>query len=165
MTKRKSVTDILKNLFCMKKLIIGIGNEYCGNDAIGILIARQLKDNLQDWDLKTGAFSGINFLEEIEGYDSIVVIDSLYKPDMPDGEVIELKIEDFAGVKSFSYIHSLNLASAIELGRHLELKLPDNIRIFGITINKRGEIGQEIDQSLKAKIKIIVKEIIKKIEN
>lgn len=149
----------------MKKLIIGIGNEYCGNDAIGILIARQLKDNLQDWDLKTGAFSGINFIEEIEGYEWIVVIDSLYKPNMPNGEVIELKIEDFAGVKSFSYIHSLNLASAIELGRHLELKLPDNIRIFGITVNKRGEIGLEIEQSLKTKIKVIVSDIIKRIKN
>ncbi|MGQ9701712.1 MAG: hydrogenase maturation protease [bacterium] len=149
----------------MKRLIIGIGNEYCGNDAIGIIIACQLKAVLQDWDLKTGAFSGINFLEEIEGYDGIVVIDSLYKPDVPEGEIMELKIEDFAGVKSFSYIHSLNLASAIELGKHLELKLPDNIKIFGITVKKRGEIGQEIEQSLKKKIESIVKDIIKRIEN
>lgn len=149
----------------MKKLIIGLGNEYCGNDALGIIIARKLKNIMADWDLKTGAFSGINFVEEIEGYDWIVVIDNLYKPDLPDGLVIELKIEDFAGVKSFSYIHSLNFASAIELGRHLELKLPENIRIFGITVNKKGDIGQEIEQSLIAKIDTIVQDIIKRIKN
>ncbi len=149
----------------MKKLIIGLGNEYCGNDALGIIIARKLKNIMADWDLKTGAFSGINFLEEIEDYDWIVVIDSLYRPDVPDGEVIELKIEDFAGVKSFSYMHSLNFASAIELGRHLELKLPENIRIFGITVNKKGDIGQEIEESLKAKIKAIVQDIINRIKN
>lgn len=149
----------------MKKLIIGLGNEYCGNDALGIIIARELKNSMADWDLKTGAFSGINFLEEIEGYDWIVVIDSLCRPDVPDGEIIELKIEDFAGVKNFSYIHSLNFASAIELGRHLELKLPENIRIFGITVNKKGDIGQEIEESLKAKIDTIIQNIINRIKN
>ncbi len=149
----------------MKKLIVGLGNEYCGNDALGIIIARELKKSMADWDLKTGAFSGINILEEIEGYDWVVVVDSLYRPDLPDGEVIELKIEDFAGVKSFSYMHSLNFASAIELGRHLEFKLPEKINIFGITINKKGDIGQEIEESLKVKTKAIAQDIIKRIKN
>jgi len=149
----------------MQKLILGLGNEYCGNDALGIIIARELKEMLLNWDLKTGAFSGINFLEEIEGYNQVIVVDSLYKPDLPAGSVIELKIGDFAGLKNFSYIHSLSLASAIELGRQLELRLPEKIKIFGITVNKKGEIGQEIEQSLKTRLKVIVETLINKIKN
>ncbi|MCX7994288.1 MAG: hydrogenase maturation protease [candidate division WOR-3 bacterium] len=147
----------------MKRLIIGIGNEYCGNDALGIIVAQRLKENYQDIDLKTGAFSGIDFLEAIEGYDEVIVIDSVLDSDTPAGSVLQLKIEDFVGLKSFSYLHSINLASAIELGRQLNLKLPERIKIFGIVIDKKGEIGEEMSIEIKEKLDELVKVLKSKI--
>ncbi len=98
----------------IKRVIIGIGNEYCGNDAVGIIIARKLKEILPEYDLKTGAYRGVDFLEAIDGYEEAIVIDSIIAHNLPLGDVVELKEEDFAGLKSFSYLHSMNLASAIE---------------------------------------------------
>ncbi|MEO0190656.1 MAG: hydrogenase maturation protease [candidate division WOR-3 bacterium] len=140
----------------MKKLLLGLGNEYCGNDALGIIIAQKLKEFFADYDLKTGAFSGIDFLEAIEGFDEVIVIDNFLKPDLPPGSLIELKIEDFTGLKSFSYLHSMNLADAIELGRQLNIKLPQKIKIFGIVVDKKGEIGEEISVGIKDKLDKII---------
>ncbi|MGB9720508.1 MAG: hydrogenase maturation protease [bacterium] len=140
----------------MKKLIIGIGNEYCGNDALGIIIVRRLEKDFPEYEVKTGAFSGIDFLEAIEGYEEVVVIDSIFQQDAPVGAVIELKIEDFAGLKSFSYVHSMNLCSAIELGRQLHLTLPERIRIFGIVIDKKGEIGEDLSPLINERLDNII---------
>lgn len=140
----------------MKKLIIGIGNEYCGNDALGIIIAQRLKESFPDYDLKTGAFSGIDFLEAIEEVDEVIVIDTILKPDLPIGSLIELKIEDFAGLKNFSYLHSMNLTNAVELGRQLNINLPQKIKIFGIVVDKKGEIGEEISPGLNDSLDKII---------
>jgi len=147
----------------MKKLLLGIGNEYCGNDALGIIIAQRLKKKLPDWEIKTGAFTGIDFLEAIEGYERVVVIDSIVKPEIPVGSVIEFKPEDFNGLKTFSYLHSMSLATALELGRQLKLKLPEKVRIFGIVIDKKGNIGEEISQVLNEKLNNIVAKVESKV--
>jgi hydrogenase maturation protease len=147
----------------MKKLLLGIGNEYCGNDALGIIIAQRLKEFFPECDLKTGAFSGIDFLDAIEGYDEVIVIDTLLKFDAPAGSLIEIKLEDFAGPKTFSYLHSMNLATAVELGRQLNLKLPDKIRIFGIVVDKKGEIGEELSVEIKERVNKIIDTLKSKI--
>ncbi|MEO0123147.1 MAG: hydrogenase maturation protease [candidate division WOR-3 bacterium] len=147
----------------MKKLLLGLGNEYCGNDALGIIIAQRLKDIFPDYELKTGAFSGIDFLEAIEGFDEVIVIDSFLKPDLPPGSLIELRLEDFAGLKSFSYLHSLNFANAVELGRQLNIKLPEKIKIFGIVVDKKGTIGEEISVGLKKNLDKIMHSLKSKI--
>jgi len=147
----------------MKKLLLGIGNEYCGNDALGIIIAHRLKEFFPEYDLKTGAFSGIDFLDAIEGYDEVIVIDSLLKSDTPAGSLIEIKLEDFVGLKSFSYLHSMNLATAIELGRQLNLKLPAGIKIFGIVVDRKGDIGEELSLDIKENLNKIIDTLKSKI--
>ncbi len=147
----------------MKRIILGIGNEYCGNDALGIIIARRLKESLPEYDLMTGAFSGIDFIEAIEGYDEAIVVDIIINPDVPVGSVSELKIEEFEGLNNFSYIHSMNLASAIELGKQLQIKLPENLKIFGIVVDKKGEIGEEMSSAVKDKLDEIIKILKSKI--
>lgn len=149
----------------MKKLLLGIGNEYCGNDALGIIIVRKLKEFFPEYDLKTGAFSGIDFLDAIEGYDEVIVLDTLLKSDAPAGSLIEIKLENFAGPRSFSYLHSMNLATAVELGRQLNLKLPEKIRIFGIVVDKKGEIGEELSLSMKERQDSIIRALKSVIEN
>lgn len=140
----------------MKKLIIGIGNEYCGNDAIGLIIAQKLKEDLPDYDLKTGAFSGIELLDAIEGYDNVILIDSVVSNELPPGEVVEFKIEDFSNLRKFSYIHSMNIATALEVGRQLNMKSPEKIKVFGIVIDKKGEIGEDLSVVVKGRLGEII---------
>ncbi len=147
----------------MKKLLLGIGNEYCGNDALGIIIAKRLKEFFPEYDLKTGAFSGIDFLDAIEGYDEVIVIDSLLKSDAPAGSLIEIKLEDFTGLKSFSYLHSMNIATSIEIGRQLNIKVPEKIKIFGIVVDKKGEIGEELSVDIKKNLNKIINTLKSKI--
>lgn len=149
----------------MKNLFLGFGNEYCGNDAIGIIVTQKLKKELTDWDIKTGAFSGIDFLEAIEGYDQVVVIDGYYKENTEIGKVYELQIEQFAGLKGFSYLHSLDLSSALEIGKRLQLTLPKKMKIFGIGIDKKGEIGEPLNSILAQRLSEIVEAILSIITN
>ncbi len=141
-----------------------MGNEYCGNDAIGIIIARELSKYLKGWELKIGSFSGFDFIEAIEGYNQVVIIDSLYKEGGEIGRIYKIDIENFKGLKSFSYVHSMNLYEAYEIAKKMQLKLPEKIIIFGIGIDKKGEIGETISPMLERKICSIVNDIMQKIK-
>ncbi len=146
------------------RLILGIGNEYCGNDALGIIIARRLKQKIPDYNLLTGAFTGIDFLEAIENYDEVIVIDSIYAPEFKPGTVRQIKLEEFAGFMGLSFIHSMNLATAIEVGRQLQFPLPEKMKIFGITVDRKGMIGEQPDPEIIKEIDQIAEKIIELIK-
>jgi Ni,Fe-hydrogenase maturation factor len=95
----------------------------------------------------------------------VIVIDTLLKSDAPSGSLIDIKLEDFAGPITFSYLHSMNFATAVELGRQLNLKLPEKIRIFGIVVDKKGEIGEEISLSIKERQDSMIMALKSVIEN
>jgi len=142
-----------------KNLLLGFGNEYCGNDAIGIIVANMLQKLLSDWNIKTGSFSGLDFLEVVEGYETVVIIDSYFEANLKVGEVYELPINRFAGIYSFSYLHSLDLVSALQLGSQLQLSLPKALKIFCIGVDKNGTYGEPINPILKEKIPEIVEKL------
>jgi len=143
----------------MKKLLIGLGNEYCGDDAIGIIIAKQLKEINHDCDLKIGGLTAFDLLEAIDGYDLVVIVDALHTPDSTAGEIYELKIEDFKGESDQSYIHGMNLASALDIGSRLKLSMPGSIKIFGIGIRHKCDYGDRLDPDLEKSLPELVLKI------
>lgn len=145
----------------MKKLLIGLGNAYCGDDAIGIEVARRLEMQHRDWHTLTGALDGFNFLDAITGYDRVLVIDALINDGTGAvaGEIVEVKLEDFAGLAGSGYIHGMTMAQAYETGKKLGLDLPRELKIIGITVTRRCDYGDAADPRLLSRIDAIVGKI------
>jgi hydrogenase maturation protease len=143
----------------MKKLLIGLGNPYCGDDAIGIIVAEQLKERHQDWDVFAGALDGFNFIEAIEGYDSVLVLDALVAGDAVVGGLYEIKPGDFKGLSNPSYLHSMNLAAALDAGKRLGIRMPGILKVIGIGIKSECDFGDKMDPELESKIDAIVNKI------
>ncbi|HEX7320050.1 MAG TPA: hydrogenase maturation protease [bacterium] len=143
----------------MKKLLIGLGNPYCGDDAIGIIVAEQLKDRHHDWNVIAGALDGFNFIETIDGYDSVLILDALIAGDAVVGELYEIKLGDFKGLSNPSYLHSMSLDAALDMGKRLGIKMPGTLKVIGIGIKSKCDFGDKMDPALESKIDAIVEKI------
>src|SRR5450830_1404362 len=97
--------------------IIGFGNIFMSDDAVGIRVIEELERtnffaDFNNIEIIDGATSGIDLLFTLRNLDKVIIIDAL-DAGQADGEVVKFKLNDIAKmpgktVKSFS-LHGLDL--------------------------------------------------------
>ena len=79
----------------MRTLVLGLGNEYAGDDATGVLTVRALRGELaKGADNVESAASGLALPEVFGGYDRAVVADSIRTGRSPVGTIVEAGLAD-----------------------------------------------------------------------
>ena len=132
-----------------KILIIGIGNEYRGDDAIGLFVARELaRLNPEDCDIKESPGEGSYLLTSWDGYRDVVIIDAVRSSSAP-GNIrrIDALSEELPDHWVHQSAHTVSLAEAIKLARTLG-KLPDTLIIYGVE-GDNFDPGTELSDSVK----------------
>lgn len=118
-------------------MLLGLGNPIMGDDGVGIYVVRILKDKIPsraDVEFKGLSLGGLRLVEEILGYESVFIIDSIASSDTV-GRIREFSPEQFKGTQYVSSPHGTNFATALELYKKLEAnEIPKTIRIFTIDI-------------------------------
>ncbi len=119
-----------------KTLVIGLGNSILTDDAVGIKVARALRDDgLPDGvDVVELSAGGLALMESMVGYARAVLIDAIKTRDGAPGQVYTLSPEDLPGTLNTASAHDTNLATALAVGRRLGAPLPADDRITIIAI-------------------------------
>jgi len=119
-------------------LAVGIGNPIMGDDGVGIHVLKRLKEKTPpsaDLDFKELSVGGIKLVEEILGYRTVFIIDSIDAASSV-GSINEFSPEQFNDTYHDSSPHAVNFITALELYRKLQPnRIPEKIRIFTIDIN------------------------------
>jgi len=144
----------------MKTLILGFGNTILSDDGVGIKVAQEIKKRISDVEVKEASISGLSILEEITGYDRVVVIDSIKTHSGEPGELYKFCLDDFKPTIHLSSPHEVNFATAIELGRKYGYELPNLIDIYAIEIEDDRTFSEECTERIKKAIPDIVEQII-----
>jgi hydrogenase maturation protease len=114
-------------------LIIGIGNEYRGDDAAGLIVARRLKERLADSAIvieQSG--DGAALMEAWRSAETVTIIDAVMSGAAPgtihrfDANAQPLPKDAFR-----LSTHAFGVAEAIELARALG-ELPRGLMVYGI---------------------------------
>lgn len=159
----------------MKILILGIGNPILTDDAVGILVVRQL--NGVDADVEEAATGGLAILDFIRGYDRVIIVDAVkrgtetrkgrstrkrWKP----GEVSVLKENEMKRALHASSTHDLSFLEAVQLGRALfPEEMPSEIIVIGIEVQDTetfSETPTDFVQKAIPKAVNLVKELLEK---
>ncbi|NKB81354.1 MAG: hydrogenase maturation protease [Nitrospirales bacterium] len=122
------------------KRVIGLGNLYAGDDAVGILVIRKLQAlHLPGVDMIEAGLAGLTLLDLLEGAKHAIVVDAV-QSDLEEGAIIRLEIpQDQDQVTRLSWdsatpsTHSIGLSEAITLGMTLGI-LPEQLTIIGIEL-------------------------------
>jgi hydrogenase maturation protease len=110
----------------MKALVLGIGNPILSDDGVGIRVAREVGKNLKDPHITVSETStaGLSLLDSMVGYDKVIIIDAIQTKEGEAGRIYRMKPEDFSSAKRLSSPHQINLVTALELGKMLNLAMP-----------------------------------------
>jgi len=144
----------------LKTLIIGIGNPILSDDAVGIRIAQYLKECYPQLNVVETSEYGISMLDYISDYDRLIIIDSIKTGRQPT-EVYKLTLEDLKPASHYSTSHSVDIATAFNLGQKLGYQIPGHIGIYAIEIVDNTTFAESCTPAIAASIPAIAAEIVK----
>lgn len=146
----------------MKTLVLGIGNPILSDDGVGIKVAIELKSRLRReyFDVKVASIEGLSILDEITGYDRLILIDSIKTGKGAPGDVYKLSLEDLGSTSHLSSSHGVDFVTVIELGRKVGYKIPEIIDIYAIEVKDNTTFGEECTEKVRMRIPEIADEII-----
>lgn len=146
--------------------MLGLGNPILTDDGVGIHVVRAVAERLSAADviLAEASVGGLRLLDQIVGYDRVILVDAIQTPDGTPGEVYRLHPGDLPTLHSGS-THDLPLRGALALGRRLGFQVPDDqkIAIVAIEVEDVLTFGEQCTPAVAAAIlkaaQIVIEEI------
>lgn len=144
-----------------KTLILGMGNAIASDDAIGLIIVEKLKqdESILGIDIETMESGGLAILEMLQGYDLAIIIDAIKTGKHKPGEIIQFRPEDFDCTQRSAGVHDVGFFTALELGRKLNMKVPERIEIIAVEILENRQVGEQITPEVREAIDPAIKMI------
>lgn len=142
-------------------LVIGIGNAYRNDDAIGLIIARRLKKRALDHvKILEESGEGTALMESWKDADTVILIDAVHSGAMP-GTIHRLDPHaQPISAKFFHHsTHAFGVAEAIELARTLD-QLPPQLIVYGVE-GKSFEAGVELSLEVEEATREVVKRVLR----
>jgi hydrogenase maturation protease len=146
----------------MKTLVLGMGNAILSDDGVGIRVAHEVVNQLKNPQvtvLETSA-AGLSLLDSIVGYDKVIIIDAIQTEKGEAGQVYRMSTADFSLAKHFSSPHQINLVTALELGKMLNLAMPEEITVFAIEAKDITSFSEECTPEVEKAIPEVVKMVL-----
>lgn len=144
--------------------IIGIGNEWRGDDAVGLLAARRLQKVLGDRaEVVEAESAGVELLELMKGARTVILLDAARSGQAP-GTIHRLHAS--AGPITPALFprstHAVGVAEALELARTLGV-LPKQVIVYGIEAGDT-EVGHPLSPQVSHALNEVVQLILKEVE-
>jgi hydrogenase maturation protease len=149
----------------MKTLVLGLGNPILSDDGVGIKVAQDVAEKLNDPQITVAETSaaGLSLLESIVGYDEVIIIDAIQTEKGQASQIYRMGPEDFSFTKHFTSPHQINLATALELGKMLDLAMPQKITIFAVEAKDVSNFSErctpEVERAIPEAVKMVLEEL------
>jgi len=149
----------------VKTLVLGLGNPILSDDSVGLHVIEQLKAIFDKPDVTfvQSCASGIGLLEEIIGYDRLIIVDAIQTKGGHVGEIYRLDPKDFDSTRHTSSSHGLSFTGTLDLGKRLGISLPQQVTIFAIEAKDACTFSEqctpEVEKTIIAVADMVIKEI------
>jgi hydrogenase maturation protease len=151
----------------MKTIIVGLGNPLLGDDGVGWKVAQEVKQRLDDGSIaavECYSLSGLSLMEQLIGFDRVILIDSLNTGRYDQGDVVTFtldSLEDLTYGHSAS-AHDASLKTALGVGRSMGEKLPADNEIHVVAIEARHvyDFSEELSLEVAASVPVAVQKVL-----
>ena len=147
-------------------LVLGMGNKFLGDDGVGLVVAEELQKLLtgsQNITVELTNWGGMRIIDLLANYDKVIVIDAIKTNKYPAGHIHRFDYKQLVNSVRMVSFHDINFATAVELGKKLAIKMPDEFSIYAIEANDlysfNENLSAEVEQSVKKCIELICNEI------
>jgi len=139
----------------MRTLLVGMGNPFLSDDAVGVRLARELRPHLSacpDLDVvEECSAGGLNLIDVLQGYGRVIVLESLKTTDGVAGAWHYFDARALRETAHLTSLHDANFATALELGRRLGVPLPqpEEIHIFAVEVQDDITFSERMTAALE----------------
>ncbi|HID62659.1 MAG TPA: hydrogenase maturation protease [Anaerolineae bacterium] len=154
-------------ILALKTLVLGLGNPILTDDGVGIKVVRALRPRVDDPQvtLHESSRGGLNLLDILAGYDRAIIVDAIQTRGGTAGDVYHLRASDFEPCLHVSCAHSVDFATALELGRKIGLRLPRDITIVAVEVQDVITFGEECTPLVQVAINTAVDTVLQELES
>ena len=149
----------------MRTIIIGLGNPVRSDDAVGLVVARLLRERLVDagaadiqvTELPAG---GLRLVEAMVGYDRAIVIDAMATGTRPPGSVRRLDLDELGQGHNLTCVHDTSLSTALAVWQGSDVAVPDDIAVWGIEGADLFTVGEDLSPPVDAAVPVAAQAIL-----
>jgi hydrogenase maturation protease len=146
----------------MRTLVLGLGNELAGDDAVGLLAARAARSDLArshpTVEVLESSASGLALIELLAGYERAVIVDAVRTGRYPPGTVLELGLHEVGRVRAPS-THQAGIPELAAVARRLGLAFPDRTVVLAVEVEDPLTLGRPLSPSVAAAIPEVVRRV------
>jgi len=143
-----------------RHLVIGVGNPDRGDDAIGLVVARLVRQTRPSGvTVIEESGDGITLMELWRNAGIVIVIDAA-QCDTEPGTIyrFDARLTPLPAQSFHCSTHAFDLAQAVELSRTLN-QLPNRLIVYGI-VGKQFELGTALDPSVDAAARQVARRVL-----
>lgn len=131
-------------------LVLALGNDLMGDDAVGLLAARRLAAEVGDVaDVEETGEAGLALIELMSGYDRVLLLDAVVTGQAAPGEVVEVEVGALRAVEAPSP-HYAGLPEVFRLAGRLALPMPAELRILPMEVREPREVREGLTAPVEA---------------
>jgi len=136
--------------------VLCLGNELLADDALGAVVAEQLRQILPGTlEVVFTSAMGFDLLDDVLGASRLLVVDTIETGTKPPGTVHLLREEDVQTVPGESP-HYIGLFETLKLGRKLQLDVPKDVIIIAVEPADCLTVGGAMTPAVKEAVPIVV---------
>ena len=141
-------------------LLIGLGNPILGDDGVGWKIVNEVEAILNSREFSTSkpkieieylSVGGLSLMEKMVGFENVVVVDSIFTGNNPNGTIYSLPLSKIPNLSSShtTSAHDTSLANAILVGKKMGLKLPQTIWIVVVEAENTHTFSEQLSPEIE----------------
>jgi hydrogenase maturation protease len=143
-----------------------MGNPFRCDDTIGLKIAEMLKEECSNEKtiIRSGSIDGLAMLDEIMGFDKVILIDSIKTENGNPGDILKIKIDPMETRPSLTASHGIDFISALRIGLQFGYKMPGQIFVYAVEIKDNNTFSEDCTDEVLASIPDVIQKILEEIE-
>jgi hydrogenase maturation protease len=151
----------------IKALILGLGNPILSDDGVGTAVAHELESRIDPRAATVieASLGGLNLLDLLVGYERVIIVDAIKTGGGRPGQVYRLDPAALPGTRHTGSAHDINLVTALELGKKLNLEMPSKIDVFAIEVAETESFGDICTPAVAAAIPVCADMILEELGN
>ncbi len=128
-------------------LVVGLGNDILGDDAVGLLAARCLRRQFPDLEVVEAGSGGLELLDLLAGWDCALLLDAVLTGRHPAGTLLEFSRQDFHQIVGPSP-HYAGLPEMLRLAECLAIPMPAELCVLAMEVEDPYCVREGISPSV-----------------
>jgi len=130
-------------------LVLGLGNPILTDDGVGVKVAQAVRAALPPnsaVEVSEAGVGGLALMERLLGYRRVILIDALHTGDGVPGAIHRLLLADLRRISPTQHsasAHDTTLVTALDMAARMELPLPEEVVIFGVTVENVTDFSDQ----------------------